>query len=237
VVLVVLVALGAVVGLPALRRLLPAGALTGRAGLPATILARGLLTFAFFGTDAYVTLAITTVRHRSPSFASIAVTATTLTWTIGAWTQARIGNASHGRRLVRSGLIIILIGIGGMAASLRPSVPVEVAIASWSVAGFGIGLAYSPLSLMMLREAPVGREGWASASLNLSDVLGTALGVGFGGAAVAFASRPGGSLATGITVAFGVAAAGAVLALVVARRLPQRDAIVGAPPATSQVIS
>jgi hypothetical protein len=32
----------------------------------------------------------------------------------------------------------------------------------------------------MLRAAPSGREGWASASLNLADVLGVALGVGIG---------------------------------------------------------
>ena len=44
-----LVLAGAAVGLPALRRLLPPGALTARPGLPATILSRGLLTFTFFG--------------------------------------------------------------------------------------------------------------------------------------------------------------------------------------------
>ena len=61
-----LVAAGGVTGLPALRRLVPPGTLTGRPGLPATIASRGLLTFAFFGADAYVTLAVTAVRHRSP---------------------------------------------------------------------------------------------------------------------------------------------------------------------------
>jgi hypothetical protein len=59
--------------------------------------------------------------------------------------------------------------------------------------------------------------------LNLSDVLGTALGVGVGGAAVAFGAGAGRPLAAGITVAFCVAAAGAITALVVARRLPSRD--------------
>jgi MFS family permease len=219
--LVALAAVGSVIGVPALRRLLPAGSLSGRRGLPATILTRGLLTFAFFGADAFVTLAITTVRHRSPTFASIAVTAATMTWTAGAWTQAHFGTRLQGRHLVRGGLFIILVGIAAMAAALRPPVPVEVAIAAWSLAGFGIGLAYTPLTLMMLREAPVGREGWASASLNLSDVLGTALGVGIGGAAVAIASGPGQTLATGITVAFGVAAAGAVAAVFLAGRLPE----------------
>ena len=61
-----LIIAGVAAGLPALRRLVPAGTLTARPGLPATILSRGLLTFAFFGADAYVTLAITEVRHRSP---------------------------------------------------------------------------------------------------------------------------------------------------------------------------
>src|SRR6516225_7618224 len=59
-----LIAAGLAAGLPALRRLLPPGTLTAHAGLPATILSRGLLTFTFFGADAYVTLAVTAVRHR-----------------------------------------------------------------------------------------------------------------------------------------------------------------------------
>src|SRR3989440_4675876 len=50
---------GLAIGVPALRRLLPAGTLTARGGLPATILSRGLLTVAFFCADAYVTLALT----------------------------------------------------------------------------------------------------------------------------------------------------------------------------------
>ena len=221
---VVAAALGVAVGFPPLRRLLPAGTLAGRPGLPATILNRGLLTFAFFGADAFVTLSITTARHRSSFLASLAVTGATLTWTVGAWIQARLGVRTGGRRLVRGGLLLILIGIVGEATALRSPVPVSVAVAAWAVAGLGIGLAYAPLSLIMLREAPEGREGWASASLNLSDVLGTALGVGVGGAAVAVASTSGRALSSGISAAFVVAAAGAVTALVMARRLPSRVA-------------
>ena len=176
---------GVAAGLPALRRLVPAGTLTARPGLPATILSRGLLTFAFFGADAYVTLAITAVRHRSPLVAGIAVTGATLGWTAGAWVQARLSETWQGRRFVRIGLVIVLAGIAGMVLVLRPDVPVAVGLAAWTVAGLGMGLAYAPLSLMMLREAPPGQEGRASASLNLADVLGTALGIGVGGAAVA----------------------------------------------------
>src|SRR5215470_19406011 len=51
-----MIAAGCALGLPVLRRLMPAGTLTARYGLPATILSRGLLTFCFFGADAFVTL-------------------------------------------------------------------------------------------------------------------------------------------------------------------------------------
>jgi len=215
-----LVAAGALIALPALRRLVPPGTASARRGLPATILSRGLLTFAFFGADAYVTLTITVLRHRSPVYAGIAVTGATLTWTVGAWLQARLSTAWPGRRLVRTGLIIILAGIGGMLLVLQPAVPVAVALAAWSVAGLGMGLCYAPITLMMLREAPAGREGWASASLNLADVLGAAIGIGVGGAAVAAGSGPHAGLRWGVAAAFGICAAVAVLALVVSPRLP-----------------
>jgi len=213
-----LIAAGGLAGLPALRRLVPPGTLTGRRGLPATILSRGMLTFAFFGADAYVTLSIIAVRHRSPVVAGLALTGATLAWTAGAWAQARVSQTWDGRRLVRAGLVIILAGIAGMVLLLQPGVPVAVGLAAWTVAGLGMGLAYSPITLMMLREAPPGREGWASASLNLADVLGTAIGVGVGGAAVA--AGAGRNLPLGITAAFAVAAAMALGALALTRRLP-----------------
>jgi MFS family permease len=213
-----LILAGGAVGLPALRRLVPPGTLTLRTGLPATIASRGLLTFAFFGGDAFVTLAITTLRHRSPAFAGLAVTGSTLSWTTGAWVQARLSDTWEGRHLVRTGLVILLAGIAGMIVVLQPAAPVWAGLAAWTVAGLGMGLAFAPISLMMLREAPPGQEGRVSASLNLSDVLGTAIGVGLGGAAVAAAGDS--DLRLGITVAFAAAGMAAVAGLAARRRLP-----------------
>jgi MFS family permease len=215
-----LIVAGIATGLPVLRRLLPAGALTARYGLPATTLSRGLLTFAFFGADAFVTLSITIVRHRTPVLAGLAVTGATLAWTAGAWIQARLNSRWEGRRLVRIGLTVILTGIAGLVVMLRPDIPVAEGIAAWTVAGLGMGLGYAPLTLMTLKAAPPGREGWATASLNLADVLGTALGIGLGGAAIALAARAGWAISTGAAAAFGIAAAAGVAALAVSRRLP-----------------
>jgi hypothetical protein len=72
----------------------------------------------------------------------------------------------------------------------------------------------------MLRAAPPGREGWASASLSLADVLGTALGIGAGGAAVTAATDRGWPLAAGVGIAFAIAGAGAVALAAASRRLP-----------------
>jgi MFS family permease len=227
-----LIAAGGATGLPALRRLVPPGTLTARPGLPATILARGLLTFTFFGADAYVTLTMTAVRHRTPVVAGIAVTGATVAWTVGAWVQARLSETWTGRRLVRSGLVIVLAGIAGMVLVLQPGVPVAEGLAAWTVAGLGMGLAYAPISLMMLQRAPPGQEGRVSASLNLADVLGTAIGIGVGGAAVAAAA--GRDLRLGITIAFGTAAMVGLAALGVTGRLPAGPTSAAPPPLTER---
>ena len=203
-----------------LRRLLPRGTFTARPGLPAVILCRGLLTFAFFGADAYVTLTIATVRHHTPALASLAVTGATLAWTAGAWLQSRLNGRWAPRRLVRCGIVIVAAGVAAMALVLLPPTPVGVGLAAWTVAGFGIGLAYAPITLLMLGEAPPGREGWAAASLSLADVLGTALGIGAGGAAIATVTGRGGPLAAGVAVAYAIAGIGAIGLAAASRRLP-----------------
>jgi MFS family permease len=230
-----LIAAGVAVGLPALRRLFPGGTLTARPGLPATILSRGLLTFTFFGADAYVTLAVTAVRHRTPVVAGIAVTGATVAWTVGAWIQARLSDNWEGRRLVRTGLVIVLIGIAGMVLVLQPALPIAEGLAAWTVAGLGMGLAYAPISLMMLQKAPPGQEGRVSASLNLADVLGDAIGIGAGGAAVTAAA--GHDLRLGVTVAFAVAATVGLAALAVTRRLPAGPTSAPAPVAEPAAVT
>jgi MFS family permease len=216
-----LVAAGLLVGVRPLRRLVPAGTLRARPGLPAAVLSRGLLTFAFFGADTYVPLAVTAVRGQSTAVAGAAVTAATLAWTAASWVQERTAAAWPGRRLIRAGLLVVAAGIALEAAALLPGVPLAVAVAGWAVGGFGIGLAYSALSLIVLGEAPSGQAGAASASLQLSETLGVALGAGLAGVLVA-AGAAAFSLGTGIAAAFALTAGVALLAALLARRIPSR---------------
>jgi predicted MFS family arabinose efflux permease len=217
-----LVAAGLAIGLVPLRGLLPPGTLTARRGLPVAVLSRALLTFAFFGADTYVPLAITSVRGQSTVVASIAVTAATLSWTAASWVQERKAADWPGRRLIRTGFLIVAAGIACEVAALSPAVPVAVGVAGWAVGGFGIGLAYSPISLIVLGEAHSGQEGAASASLQLAETLGVALGAGLGGAIVAAGAAAGWPPSGGIAGAFALTAAVALVAAMLARRIPSR---------------
>ena len=83
-----------------------------------------------------------------------------------------------------------------------------------------MGFSYSPLSLTVLREAPLETQGASTAGLQLSDVLGTALGIGVGGALIALGDRAGVEGWVGLAAALGVGAAVAAVGAILAGRLP-----------------
>ncbi|HEY6501163.1 MAG TPA: MFS transporter [Streptosporangiaceae bacterium] len=204
-----------------LRRLTPPGTLVARSGLPATILGRGLLTCSFFAGDAYVPYAITTVRHAPTGLGALALTAATMTWTAGAWVQARWINRLGPRRLVRLGEVLVFAGLVLMAVTLLPSVPPALGVVAWAIAGFGMGQAYAPLSVTTLDRAGPGQEGRATSGLQLLDVLGQAVGTGVGGAIVA-GSADGIGHRAGVALAFGFALVVSMVSLLAGARLPTR---------------
>ncbi|HEY7936789.1 MAG TPA: MFS transporter [Candidatus Limnocylindrales bacterium] len=203
----VLALIGVVIGLPAYRALTPAGTLSARRGLPAATLIRGLLTFAFFSVDAYVPLLLIGWRGIDASTAGIALTVATLTWTGAAWVQARYVVRLGAGRFVTAGFCVVLVAVGILALVLSPAVPIVVASVAWGIAGIGMGLGYAPLTLIVLAEAPPDGQGMATAALQLSDVLGTALGTGTGGAAIAFAAGAGQPAWVGLAGAFAIGTA------------------------------
>ena len=205
----------------AFARLVPTGTIRLRPGLPSAVAVRGILTFAFFGADAYVSLTITDVRDQPTWVAGMALTGATLAWTTGAWIQQRLVNERGPRWLVRRGFVLVAIGIAGLTVAIDSSVPVAVAIAAWTVAGMGMGLAYAPLSVTVLGTAAAGQEGSASASLQLTDVLGVSLGTGLAGVFVAVGDGRGWSTSTSLTLAFAMTLAVAAGGVWAGRRLPR----------------
>lgn len=204
---------GLVLGVPALRALVPAGTFRAAVGLPAAVLIRGVLTCSFFAANAYLSLAVTSVRGASTLFAGVVLASASFTWTAGAWAQARLMASWGPARLVRMAGIVLVVGLVLMVPSLLDIVPLWLWVIASCVAGLGIGLGYAPLSSVALAEAEPGREGVASSSLQLTDVLGMALGTGIGGVVVSTGDRLG--AATGPTLAV-VFAGSAVVGLGVA---------------------
>lgn len=220
--------LGLALGVPALRRLLPEGTLRAAAGLPAAVATNGLLCLAFFGADAFVPLALTSVRGQSAAAAGIALTAATLTWTAGAWIQAHFAPHQGRRLMVLIGLVVTALGIAGMTATLWTTVPVLVAPIAWGVAGLGIGIAFSTIALVVLETAPAGQEGLASAAMQLSNVLGVALGTGIGGVIIAALGGEAGRPRAGILAQDALMIVVVLLGVLAALRLPDRPANVAA---------
>ena len=81
-------------------------------------------------------------------------------------------------RFVRLGFAVTTAGLAGMLLVLDKDVPWPIAILAFGVAGLGMGLAYSPLALIVLREASPETQGTSTSALSLTDSLGTALGTG-----------------------------------------------------------
>jgi MFS family permease len=202
--------LGVALLLPALRRLTPVGTLVLAAGVPAAIFLRGVMTFAFFAGDAYIPLLLQTWRGTTPTLTGIVFTVTTIAWTVGTWLQARRIDAWGPRRFITLGFLLVAVGSALTLPAVLPGVPPEITILTWILPGLGMGFMYSAVTLVVLRGVAASGQGSATSALQLSDILGTALGTGMAGAITAFGERSGGD-------GLGIALVGVfVLSLVVA---------------------
>ena len=80
---------------------------------------------------------------------------------------------------MRIGYFVMVPGIALVAVAAIPDLlPFWFIHVGVVVAGFGMGLAYSAHSQLALRSVPEGEVGSATASLQLTDNLGIALGTG-----------------------------------------------------------
>ncbi|MCU1497086.1 MAG: arabinose efflux permease family protein [Acidimicrobiales bacterium] len=201
--------------------LVPAGTVRLAPGVPATVAVRGLLTCSFFAGDAYVSLAITDGRGGAIWVGGAALSAGCVTWSAASWVQARLLDHHGPRRLVRAGLVVIAVGMASMLG-VSSGLPVGFGVLAWAIASFGMGLAFSPLSVTVLGAARPGQEGSASAALQLSDTLGIAVGTGVGGSIIAFGDAGGWAVSTATAVVFAAALASTVGSVLAARRLPTR---------------
>lgn len=215
-----LVGAGLALAVNPFRRLTPVGTLRAKGALPAAIALRGLLAFAFFTFDGFLPLTLTSLRGQSPTAAGLALTAGGISWTTGSWVQARMGGVWGRRRTATTGAVLIALGIVVAGGVLVDDLPALLAPAGWCIAGLGMGLCYPTTGLVVLDHAPEGRVGASTSALQMTDVLGVAVGTGTAGAILAFAVAEGWGRRRGIELIDAMTLGVAVLAVAATRRLP-----------------
>lgn len=162
--------------LVAVRPLLPPGTLTGRRGMPATVLMRAIVAAAFFATEVYLPAFFRDTYELRPSVAGAVLTGAGVSWAIASWLQGRldrIGNAQVVR--IGSGLLLAALVLV-LATSVFVWHP-AIGFAAWTIAGFGMGFMYPRFSVAVLELSPKREQGFNSAALTIGESLGASVSI------------------------------------------------------------
>lgn len=230
-----LVPVGLGIAGPPLLRLSPPRTLRLAPGAPAAIALNAVINFAFFSVDAFLPLAITRVRHRAVGFAGLALTLGAITWTAGAWVTARMSTRVSAVARVRAGFCFVAMADALALVGLHRDVPIGIYPVAWIVAGFGMGLGYQSLALVVIGGDAHEDDDSAPAAATVAarqifDTLGTATGTGVAGAIVAVATASALTTRWALTVTFSLMIAVALFGAAVSTRVVSGTRVAGAAP-------
>lgn len=210
-------ALGCLLALAGTVAIMPRGTAALRRGTPAALAAMVLFAFGYFGADSLVTVLLTDGYAAGLGHAAIVLSAAPLAWGVTSLCATALRRRWNGRRFPVVGLSLASAGTAGLTALLVTTPSVPIAVASWAVAGMGVGLAYPSLYLM---ASTAGSSGFTATELATAvitaEAIGGLLGRATGGALTSTAST-GGLTATYLTYSIALATAA-----LVAVRAPQR---------------
>jgi MFS family permease len=189
----------------ALSRLLPAGTVRLRRGLPATAIVTLVVAVVFYTMQTMLPVLMTVRFGENLRVAGLAITAGSLLWTVGTALQTFL--AEHGWRpswSTRIGLGLLCAGQLGVLSGGLTHEPVLV-YALWSIGGIGMGLCYSAIWLNTMNLSA--GSGNVIAVTLLMFTLGIGIGAGIAGTAVSIGNSHGHLFPT----LAGVMAAGVVI--------------------------
>ena len=215
--------------IPMLRLLLPAGALRLARGLPTTVVMRGVLAGSFFAGEAFVPLALQSVRGATTAQAGIALTLGAIGWAAGSQVQGRMYSRLPRGRLVEVGARCVALGLATTSFALLPSLPFWVILPSWLLGAMGMGMAFGSIGSLVLELSEPEDQGANVASLQVCDSVGSVLMVGAAGAIYANALAHNSVSASTFVTIWLVMAAVAFAGSLAATRIRPRVAVTASP--------
>jgi MFS family permease len=166
--------------------LVPRGTWVMAPGLPSVILARALFCAAFYGGITYVPLFLVGQRHASLQVAGLVLAVGAIGWAAGAWYQGTEQLHLPRYRLIEVGAMLLTASLLALSAIAWLNVPGWFSVFALLLAGLAMGTGVTTTTVLALELSPMEQHGEASSALQLSDVLGSVLGIA--GATAAFAA-------------------------------------------------
>lgn len=157
--------------------LVPAGTWRLARGLPSVLFSRAALTAAFFGAISFVPLFLHEQRGASLRLAGFALAVGSLGWALGAVIQGRPGFAGARHRLVVLGAASLAAGLLLLAVIAALNIKAVTSVLALVLCGLGMGLGATTTTVLALELSPVEDHGESSSALQISDVLGSVLGI------------------------------------------------------------
>ena len=168
-------------------RVMPAGTFVARRGFPAVVAVRALGGAAFAVSGAYLPLLLTLQHHFSPSKAGVTLSITGVCWAFGSWLQGR----EHGIERVtvlRTGLAFMAIGLLVTSLLAWTDGTTWIGLIGWGLAGIGMGLSSSSLSVLTLDLSDHSNSGRNSSAGQMAATMSIATGLAISGTLLAFNS-------------------------------------------------
>ena len=173
-----------VLGLSAVR-VMPPGMFLARRGFPAVVAVRALGGAAFAGVGAYLPLLLTLQHHFSPSRAGITLSITGVSWALGSWLQGR----EHGierANILRAGMALMTTGLIITSLLAWTAATTWFGLIGWALAGVGMGLSSSSLSVLTLDLSDQNNSGRNSSSGQMAATMSIATALAVSGTLLAF---------------------------------------------------
>lgn len=151
-------------------------------GLPSVILTRFLMLAAFNGALSFVPTLLIALRGLSVSEAGVVLALTSIGWAVGAALNGRRRFLGRASMLVNAGAVAVAAGLLGCAIGAWTGLWAWAFVVPVSVVGLGMGLISASTSVLTLELSPPAEHAAASSALQLSDVLGSVVGISVTGA-------------------------------------------------------